>query len=68
MRAADFTYTTASGAAGSLSGVRAEYLLLLFYNPGCRDCARVEEHVVRSGGLRAADRFGQAESAGRLSR
>lgn len=48
MRAADFTYTTASGAAGSLSGVRAEYLLLLFYNPGCRDCARVEEHVVRS--------------------
>lgn len=48
MRAADFAYTMGSGAIARLSGLRAEYLLLMFYNPGCHDCARVEEHIVRS--------------------
>lgn len=48
MRAADFTCTLGSGAVARLSGLRAEYLLLMFYNPGCHDCARVEEHIVRS--------------------
>ena len=48
MRAADIAYATGRGTAGTLYGLRAEYLLLLFYNPDCHNCARVEEHVVCS--------------------
>lgn len=47
-KAADITYTTGSGATGTLYGIRAEYLLLLFYNPGCPDCARTGSHIERS--------------------
>lgn len=45
MQAADLVYTKGSGQRGRLSGIRAEYTLLMFYNPGCHDCARVEEHI-----------------------
>ena len=48
MRAADFTYTMGSGAIARLSGLRAEYLLLMFYNPGCPECSRLEEYILRS--------------------
>ena len=48
MRAADFTYTTGDGGRGTLHGFRAGYTLLMFYNPGCHDCARVEDRIVRS--------------------
>lgn len=47
-KAADITYTTGAGGVGRLYGIRAEYLLLLFYNPGCPDCARTEEYIGRS--------------------
>ena len=59
-RAADIAYTTGDGGRGRLYGLRAEYTLLLFYNPGCHDCGRVEAHIVRS------DVFGSLIASGRL--
>lgn len=46
--AADFNYTTASGRTGRLSKLRGEHTLLLFYTPGCPDCARVERYIADS--------------------
>lgn len=48
MRAADFAYVTGDGRRGTLHGFRAEYTLLMFYNPGCPECARIEGYVPRS--------------------
>ena len=48
MHAADIVYTTASGGKGRLSRLGGDYLLLLFYNPGCADCARVLEYLSKS--------------------
>ncbi|MDY5433475.1 DUF5106 domain-containing protein [Bacteroides pyogenes] len=43
-KALDFSYTTASGAQGSLYGVKAAYTLLFINNPGCYACtAAIEE-------------------------
>lgn len=39
--ASDFRYTTKSGHTGTLHGIRAEYTLVFFSNPGCHDCKRV---------------------------
>ena len=47
-RAADFTYTTGNGGHGTLHGFRAGYTLLMFYNPGCPECGRLEEYIPRS--------------------
>ena len=44
-RAADFTYTTGNGSHGTLHGFRAGYTLLMFYNPGCPECGRIEEYI-----------------------
>lgn len=60
MRAADLTYTLGSGATGRLSDIRAEYTLLMFYNPGCQECARVEDYIVRS------ETFSALISSGRM--
>lgn len=46
--AADFNYTTASGRTGRLSKLRGDHTLLLFYTPGCPDCARVERYIADS--------------------
>lgn len=59
-RAADITYTTGAGSTGRLYGIRAEYLLVMFYNPGCPDCARTEKHIERS------EVFGPLAASGRL--
>jgi hypothetical protein len=37
-KATDFAYYLPSGAKGTLYSVRAEYTLLLFYEPGCPAC------------------------------
>lgn len=47
-RAADITYTMGSGTIGRLRDIRAEYLLLMFYNPGCPECTRIEEYIPQS--------------------
>lgn len=38
-KALNFSYTTATGAQGSLYGVRSAYTLLFINNPGCHACA-----------------------------
>ena len=42
-RANDFRYTLASGATGTLYGVKAEYVLLFINNPGCHACTETIE-------------------------
>ena len=42
MKAADFSYVTASCTTGSLSSISADYTLLFFYNPGCSSCHAYE--------------------------
>ncbi|MDR0508126.1 MAG: DUF5106 domain-containing protein [Dysgonamonadaceae bacterium] len=37
-KASDLTYTLPSGVKGHLYGTEADYMLLMFYNPGCRVC------------------------------
>lgn len=47
-RANDFRYTLASGASGTLYGVKAEYVLLFINNPGCAMCREIREAITTS--------------------
>lgn len=47
-QANDFRYTLASGATGSLYGLRAEYVLLFINNPGCPMCREIREAISAS--------------------
>lgn len=47
-RATDFAYAKGDGGHGTLHGFRAGYTLLMFYNPGCPECGRLEEYIPRS--------------------
>lgn len=38
----DFRYTLASGASGTLYGLKAEYVLLFINNPGCPMCRDIQ--------------------------
>ncbi|WP_295936741.1 DUF5106 domain-containing protein [uncultured Alistipes sp.] len=44
-RANDFRYTLASGATGTLYGIKAEYVLLFINNPGCTMCKEIREQI-----------------------
>ncbi len=44
-RAADFDITLRSGSTTSLYSIEARYILLLFNNPQCAECAHVKEFV-----------------------
>lgn len=44
-RAADFRYTLANGATGTLLGVRAPYTLVFFNNPGCTACRQTIDQI-----------------------
>lgn len=46
--AADFTYTLASGAQGTLYGIKAPITLLFINNPGCPACKQVREDISAS--------------------
>lgn len=39
--ATDFTYTLAGGQTGTLYNVKADYLVLFFYNPDCHACKEI---------------------------
>lgn len=43
MKAVDFSYITPKGKAGRLSGVKADYTLLFFYDPDCTNCREYEQ-------------------------
>lgn len=47
-QANDFRYTLASGATGTLYGLRAEYVLLFINNPGCSMCREIREAISAS--------------------
>ncbi len=44
--AADFAITTDKGAEVRLSQIEADYIVILFNNPDCHDCARVKDFIV----------------------
>ena len=41
----DFKYNTASGRKGSLYGIKAEYTMLFFSNPGCNACKEIINEI-----------------------
>lgn len=47
--ATDFTYTRANGEEGRLYGLKADYLLLFFYNPDCHACKELTDQLASSG-------------------
>ena len=46
--ATDFTYTLADGKTGTLYNVKADYLLLFFYNPDCHACKEITGQLLSS--------------------
>lgn len=45
-RAADFTFSDRNGKVHSLYGVKAEYTVLFFSNPGCTACKEIIDNLV----------------------
>lgn len=43
--AADFAYTTPDGRAHRLSGLKARFTLLYFYNPDCPACREIKDYI-----------------------
>lgn len=46
--ATDFRYTTADGTIARMSAIKADYTVLFFNNPDCRDCRRVKDFIKHS--------------------
>nr|WP_297907953.1 DUF5106 domain-containing protein [uncultured Parabacteroides sp.] len=46
--AADFTYTLANGQSRNLYSIKADYLLLFFYNPDCHACQETTRQMESS--------------------
>lgn len=57
--AVDFVYTMESGKQGRMYALKAEYTLLLFYNPDCHTCAEVKDVMKNS--LRLKDLVGNGK-------
>ena len=53
-KAQDIVYTIASGATGRLHNISAPYLLLMFYNPDCKECKETTDHLKNSPAITAA--------------
>jgi hypothetical protein len=47
-KAIDFTYTPADGKSATLYALKADYTLLFFYNPDCRNCQEVSAQLQAS--------------------
>ena len=47
-RANDFRYTLADGRSGRLYDLRADYVLLFIYNPGCEMCKQLRDAITAS--------------------
>ena len=58
--ATDFTYTLADGRKANLYGIKADYVLLFFYNPDCPACKEITDQ------LAASDLVKDAVGKGRL--
>lgn len=46
--AADFSFVQANGKRGNLYGVKADYTILFFNNPGCHTCHAIKEEMGQS--------------------
>jgi hypothetical protein len=53
-KAEDVVYTTASGGSGRLHAISAKYVLLMFYNPDCKECKITTEELKRSPAVTSA--------------
>ena len=53
-KAEDIVYTTASGSTGRLYNLSARYLLLMFYNPDCKECKETTDLLKKSQAVTAA--------------
>lgn len=47
-RAADFTYTLANGQTSKMSDIKANFLILFFYNPDCHACKEITDQLAAS--------------------
>ena len=65
--AADFTYTLADGKKGTLYHIKADYLLLFFYNPDCHACKEVTDQLAASPIVTEWIKNDKLKSSGRLS-
>ena len=50
--AIDFIYTLASGKQGRMYGLKADYILLFFYNPDCHTCMEIKNAMKQSSRLK----------------
>ena len=53
-KAENFAYTTASGTTGRLYNISANYVLLMFYNPDCKECKETSDAIKRSTAITSA--------------
>ena len=53
-KAEDFVYTTASGTTGRLYKISARNVLLMFFNPDCRECKETTEQIKKSTAITSA--------------
>jgi thioredoxin-related protein len=47
-KAEDLQYTLANRKQGNIYGIKADYILLMFYNPGCKECQNTTEMLQNS--------------------
>ena len=60
-KATDFVYTRADGSQGRLYDIKAPFVVIYFYNPGCSECARTKAQIDASGYLDALHEMGAVE-------
>ena len=53
-KAEDVIYTTASGSTGRLYNISASYVLLMFYNPDCKECKQTTAQLKSATAISAA--------------
>ncbi len=57
----NFTYTLASGATGTLHGLKVPYTLLFISNPGCPMCGELREQIISSPMLNELQELGRLQ-------
>ncbi|MDR3251397.1 MAG: DUF5106 domain-containing protein [Tannerella sp.] len=55
----DLEYTLASGQKGRLYNIKSDYLLLMFYNPGCKECRQTMAEIDNTASITAAINAGK---------
>lgn len=58
-KAEDIVYTTPNGKTGRLYAISARYVLLMFHNPGCKECVITTSELKKSSVITAAITSGQ---------